>query len=113
MPIYEFVCGACGHKSSFLTRSVNSPLKPICRSCSGTDLQRAVSSFAYHLTTKDVHGAYRPPPQYPAMDYYKDPRNIGRNVEETFKQSNMEMPQEIRDSIDAAREGTMPKEIDL
>ncbi len=113
MPIYDFVCGACGHNSSFLTRSVNSPLEPVCRSCGGTDMERAVSTFAHHRTVRDVHEAYGPPAKYPDMDYYKDPRNIGRNVEETFKQWDMDIPQEVRDTIDSAREGTMPKDIDL
>ena len=113
MPIYDFVCGACRGRSTFLTRSVHTPLEPACRSCGSTDLQREMSTFAHHRTIKAVHDAYGPPPKYPGLDYYKDPRNIGRNVEETFRQWSMEMPKEVRDTIDAAREGTPPEGVDL
>ena len=113
MPIYEFICTACGRKSSFLTRSVNDTLTPVCGACGSQELRRAVSTFAHHRTTKEVHEAYGSTPEHPDLEFYKDPRNIGRNVEETFRKWNVEMPTQVRDTIDAAREGTMPQGIDL
>ena len=113
MPIYEFVCNICGRKSSFFTRSVHASLGPVCSACGSMDLQRAFFVFAYHRSAKDAHEAYGPPPKYSDMNYYKDPRNIGRNVEETFQQWNIEMPDNVRDTIDAAREGTLPEGVDL
>lgn len=47
------------------------------------------------------------------MSYYKDPRNIGRNVEETLRRWNYDMPREVRNAIDAARDGTLPEGVDL
>jgi hypothetical protein len=40
--------------------------------------------------------------------YYKDPRNIGRHLEKQLRDSSVEMPAEIRRSIDEAREGNLP-----
>jgi len=45
----------------------------------------------------------------PCQDYYKDPRNIGRWVEKKFKDMNMELPSEIQQKIQAAREGELPE----
>ncbi len=75
-------------------------------------MQRRMSSFAMGKTVQGVHennpiGAGRQP-----MDYYKDPRNIGRNVENSFARHGVEMPQSVGDSIDAARQGESPKGID-
>jgi hypothetical protein len=47
------------------------------------------------------------------MDYYRDPRNIGRNVEESFSHHGVELPQSVRETIDAARDGQVPKGIDI
>jgi len=47
------------------------------------------------------------------MDYYRDPRNIGRNVEESFSRYGVEIPKSVRESIDAARDGHLPQGIDI
>ena len=44
-------------------------------------------------------------------DYYKDPRNIGRGLEKQFKDMNMQIPAEIQNSIDSARDGVLPDSI--
>ncbi len=113
MPIYEFLCADCGRKSSFLTRSVNSPLEPVCRACSSSRMQRAVSSFAIGKTTQQVHDKTGRAPTYPDGDFYEDPRNIGRNVEETFQKNDMLRLDSIREAIHAAREGRPPVGLDL
>ena len=46
---------------------------------------------------------------HPDDDYYKDPRNIGRWVEKRFKEMGEEIPQQIQDKIQAAREGELPE----
>ena len=87
MPIYEYRCRACGKRSSFFTRSVGDSLDPVCSHCKSSDMHRAISSFAYHKSTKTIHQEYGPLPAsgVPSLDYYKDPRNVGRYVEEAFQ----------------------------
>ncbi len=102
MPIYEYRCRSCQRLSSFLTRSFTAALEPVCRSCGSHDMVRAVSTIARVRSSEDAS----------RMDYYRDPRNIGRHVEDTFKQRGMDLPDSIRQTIDQAREGKMPKEID-
>jgi len=47
-------------------------------------------------------------PDRAGPDYYKDPRNIGRWAEKRFSEMGMEMPSQIENMIQAAREGDMP-----
>ena len=42
------------------------------------------------------------------LEDYKDPRQIGRWAERKFDEYGVEMPQEARKMIDAAREGEFP-----
>lgn len=44
---------------------------------------------------------------------YQDPRNLGPRVEETLQKYGSKVPQSVRDNIDPAREGELPKELDL
>ena len=110
MPIYEFRCGGCNQISSFFTRSINSPLEPVCEHCQGTDMQRRMSAFTTGKTTGSVQARNSANPN--SAEYYSDPRNIGRNLEEGFKRFGMDMPASVKDTIDAAREGELPKGMD-
>jgi putative FmdB family regulatory protein len=113
MPIYDFTCDSCGRTSSFITRSISAALEPVCRSCGSTHLQRVVSSFAVRKTIRQTHDEFGPTPTFPGDDFYQDSRNIGRNVEDTFQQHGMDMPGEVRDAIDSARDGNLPSGLDL
>ncbi|MBI2165539.1 MAG: zinc ribbon domain-containing protein [Chloroflexi bacterium] len=113
MPIYEYRCNGCGALCSFFIRSMSQPLDPVCQRCGSPDLRRAISRFAYHKTLQQVHEESGPPPERSSLDYYKDPRNIGRHVEESFKKWDVDVPKPIRETIDAAREGVVPEELGL
>ncbi|RPI51168.1 MAG: zinc ribbon domain-containing protein [Acidobacteria bacterium] len=43
MPIYEYECRGCGHRFEFLLLPST---VPVCPSCNGNDLERAISLFA-------------------------------------------------------------------
>ncbi|MBI2936140.1 MAG: hypothetical protein HYY31_04980 [Chloroflexi bacterium] len=114
MPLYEYRCNACFKKSTVFTKSVSVTVNPICQHCKGTDLTRLVSRFAYHRPYEPSSGDMGPSGQEaPDPSYYQDPRNIGRRLEGDFQRMGVEMPKEVRERLDAAREGVMPKELDL
>jgi putative FmdB family regulatory protein len=46
MPIYEFVCKACGRKSSVFQRRISAEVAAVCPHCQSANLQRVVSQFA-------------------------------------------------------------------
>ena len=118
MPIYEFFCKSCHQKASFFVRSFDPPQNPICPACGSSGLDRCISGFAYHRTTKDVWEQSGPASAIPKdPDYYKDPRNIGRWTEKRLKDLGVDMDSDeyrdtfsgVKESIAAAREGEMPK----
>lgn len=45
MPIFEYVCNACGHQFEFLKLPAATTV-PSCPACSSQDLKRLLSSFA-------------------------------------------------------------------
>ena len=113
MPIYEYRCQSCGKVSSFFVRSIGSEVNAVCGHCQSAEMERRMSSFAMGKTTSSVHEAFPSGSEHRSPDYYQDPRNIGRGVEASFAKHGMEMPQSVRDNIDAARSGETPKGLDL
>lgn len=120
MPIYEFRCPRCGTEVSVFTRRIGEPVASECPQCGRTDLVRLVSRFSHQKSTSQWHRDAGPPQAMGDADYYKDPRNIGRWTEHRLKQLGMDMRSEeyrntfseVREMIDAAREGEMPKSLE-
>lgn len=96
---------------SVFVRSISSHVKPGCESCGGSQMERRMSTFAMGKTVSGVHDAN--PMGASSRDYYSDPRNIGRNVEESFTRHGVDMPDSVRQSIDSARSGETSKGLDL
>ena len=46
---------------------------------------------------------------HPGEDYYKNSRNIGHWVERKFPDMGQELPSQIQEQIQAAREGVLPE----
>ena len=107
MPIYEFCCNSCQQKISILVKSIDTPLSPVCPSCGSEELVRLVSSFAYHKSMSTIHEESGEPDRA-GPDYYNDPRNIGRWTEKRFSEMGVEVPSQVEEMIQAAREGEMP-----
>ena len=110
MPVYEYRCASCQKKSSFFLKSINDPLSPVCSSCGGREMNRLFSSFAYHKSLATIHEESGDPDK-PGEGYYNDPRNIGRWTEKKFQDLGMEMPSQVQDMIEAARDGEMPESV--
>ena len=112
MPIYEFFCQSCRQKTSILVRDISSAsFDPKCSFCGGTNLSRVISSFAYHKSLKTIWEESGEPGLHSGPDYYKDPRNIGRWVEKKFEDMGQEVPAQIQEKIQAAREGELPEQL--
>jgi len=109
MPIYEFVCQNCHRRLTFLVRDISAPFTPQCSSCGNTNLSRVISGFAYHKSLKTIWEESGEPAMRPGEDYYKDPRNIGRWVEKKFQDMGQELPSQIQEKIQSAREGVLPE----
>ncbi len=108
MPIYEYRCEACRAVSSIFVRSRNATVEPECERCQSKKMTRMVSRVARLKTTQDVLQEYGTPGR---DGEYRDPRQIGSWVEQRFQEYGMDVPDETRQMIDAAREGEFPDPI--
>jgi len=45
MPIFEYRCNKCGHKTEFLEKS-GSKGKHVCKDCGSSNLEKILSSFS-------------------------------------------------------------------
>ncbi len=108
MPIYEYRCHHCKARFTVLLRSWSSTPETRCPRCGGAEAERVVSTFAYHRSVQDIHEASGEPSMQSSPDFYKDPRNIGRWTEKKFRDMGIDVPSEIREEIDAARDGQLP-----
>ena len=113
MPIYEYRCQACTKLTSFFLRSINSELEASCSHCQSKDMERRMSSFALGKPVSSVHQSSLLGNEHRSPDYYNDPGNIGRGVEDAYSKFGKEMPKSVRDNIDAARSGETPKGMEL
>ncbi len=111
MPIYEFLCQKCNTKSSILAWNTAESFVAKCPTCGSSNLERVISSFAYHKSMKTIHEEAGEPQMFTSPDYYKDPRNIGRWTEKRFKELGLDMPSQVQEGIQAAREGELPKSL--
>jgi putative FmdB family regulatory protein len=109
MPIYEFICENCRKRMSFLIRDTSVPFVPECSSCGNANLSRVISGFAHHKSLKTIWEESGEPTTHSSDDYYRDPRNIGRWVEKKFQDMGQEIPSQIQEKIQAARQGVLPE----
>lgn len=105
MPIYELRCNACGKLTNVFTRSVNVPFEQRCSQCGSEQVSRVPPRIARYRSSAGESGS----PDGPGT--IEDPRQIGRWVERRFDQMGLDLPQEARTMIDAAREGEFPEPV--
>ena len=108
MPIYEYRCTDCNRITNVFVRSVSADITEVrCDHCGSLKVERAISKFGIGKTVKSVIEEYGDPSLDDGAEY-RDPRQIGRWAERKFEEYGMEIPEEARDIIDAAREGQFP-----
>ena len=104
MPIYEYKCRECSKDFEQLFRSFTSLMRPQCPSCHSGDVDRKWSKVSFKFDNGSNQDEYD--------RYYSDSSNIGKNVEDSFSKHGVDMPDNVRKSIDDARKGKMPDGLD-
>jgi len=83
MPIYEYQCTACGHQLETMQKFSDAPLKE-CPACHQPDLQKLVSSSAFHLKgggwyVTDIRDKDKKKPEAVKPAEEKKPEKAGAN----------------------------------
>ena len=112
MQIYEYRCQDCGEQTSFFLRAIGDAFTPICGPCQSANMQRQMSSFAMGRSGAP-RGGSSSGSESTGLEYYRDPRNIGRNAEESFSRHGLDVPESVRETINSARAGKLPKGMDI
>ena len=114
MPIYEYRCQDCARVSSFFVRSIGSEVTAVCSHCGSGDMERRMSSFAMGKTVSSVHEQFAPGSEHRSPEYYSGPpKHWPKRRGSLSDKFGVDMPQSVRDNIDAARSGETPKGLDL
>jgi len=109
MPIYEFRCADCKKVTNYFTRKIDTEVRPPCEHCGSPNTSRMMSKFGRTYTRQDILEKYGDPSAgRGGPEDYRDPRQIGTWVEKKFEEYGMDLPEEARTMIDAAREGEFP-----
>ena len=110
MPIYEYRCADCEQVTSVFLRSIRQEVSPDqrCEHCDSADISRVVSQVARLKTAQDVVDEYGSPAEGGG---YSDPRQIGQWVEQRFEEYGLDIPDDTREMIDAARDGELPDSV--
>lgn len=102
MPIYEYRCGDCSKKSSFLTFSVKEALTPSCKHCGSNNLTKIVSRVAFLRSEESRLEGLADPSKLAGLDE-NDPKSIAR----WMKKMGKEMGEDMGEDFDKAMEEAM------
>jgi putative FmdB family regulatory protein len=139
MPIYEYQCEACRKVSSFLVRSLESPVSPTCPKCGEKKMSRVFSRFsttgrgAKSKSSPDTGGAGGPPADDPGggmggMDEgmgddmpdlselegldESDPRSLGRFMRKMADKAGEQLDPEMDEVCRRLESGEDPESIE-
>ena len=115
MPIYEFICKDCNSKAEILIRNVNLEVSPACPHCNSSNMERIISSFAYHQSEQMRRDSTGSSIRDAKTGGIGDPRDIGRSTEAQLNSMGIDIRNgenadrfaNVRNMIDKARDGDM------
>jgi putative FmdB family regulatory protein len=120
MPIYEYVCKACGRVSSFLIRRVAEHKRPACPHCGSRKTSRAVSRFsAVSGKSPAAEGGEEPGGEDLAevesmlggLDE-NDPRSLGRMMRAMADKTGEALDPEMDEACRRLEAGERPEDIE-
>ena len=92
MPIYEYRCADCRHKTTVITLSAKAAIDPVCQHCGGKDLAKLVSRVAVRRSEESRLESLADPSSLAGLDE-KDPKSVAR----WMKKMGREMGEETGD----------------
>ena len=105
MPVYEYLCDECEAFFEVFFKSFVNLSNAKCPKCSSDSVTRKMSSVSFK-----IGGSLN---MSDSESYYSDRSNIGKHVEESFSKNGLDMPDTVRKTIDDARSGKMPDNLNI
>lgn len=99
MPIYEYVCGKCGRKMSFLVLAGADSFHPACKFCKSADLEQLFSRFATPRSEESRLESLADPASLSGLDE-SDPASVAR----WMKKMGKEMGEDAGEDFDQIAE---------
>jgi putative FmdB family regulatory protein len=98
MPIYEYHCGKCGRKMSFLVMKP-SEFQPVCKYCRSTDMEQLYSRFSSPKSEDQRMESLADPSTFSGLDE-NDPGSVAK----WMKKMGKEMGEDLGGDIDQMAE---------
>ena len=99
MPIYEYCCRECGHKSTFVTLSVKAALVPKCGKCGSENLEKLVSRVAVRRSGESRLESLADPSKLGGLDE-NDPKSMARWMKTMGREMGDEMGEDLGEDFD-------------
>jgi putative FmdB family regulatory protein len=99
MPIYEYLCRACGKRCSILVLNLRHPPPADCRHCGSSQLDRVLSRFAAPKSEEARLESLADPSHLGGVDE-RDPQSVARFM----KKMGEEMGEDVGDDMEAMME---------
>ncbi len=99
MPIYEYVCGQCKRKMSFLVLTGPASFRPACKFCKSSDLEQLFSRFATPRSEESRLESLADPSGLAGLEE-SDPASVAR----WMKKMGREMGEDFGGDIDQIAE---------
>lgn len=103
MPIYEYVCEACGRKSSFLILKVSEAADRTCRKCGSPRLQRIMSRFAAVRSEESRLESLADPSKWGDLDE-NDPKSMVKFMKKMGQEMGEDLGEDFDEMIEEAEE---------
>jgi putative FmdB family regulatory protein len=99
MPIYEYRCGDCGARNSYIILTPSNQTSVVCKQCSSSKLDRLMSRFSAPKSEEARMEALADPSNFGDVDE-NDPQSMARFM----KKMGKEMGEDLGEDFDAAME---------
>ncbi|MBN2010675.1 zinc ribbon domain-containing protein [candidate division KSB1 bacterium] len=102
MPIYEYICNACGKHLNFLVLNLNT-FSPKCNACESTDLRKIMSRFRAVESDESRMDRLADPAKWGDLDE-NDPKSMVKFMKKMGKEIGDEMGEDYDQLIQEAEE---------
>jgi putative FmdB family regulatory protein len=109
MPIYEYLCHACGRRSSFFVRRIGAPVEAVCQHCGSREMSRLFSRVAVLRSEEQLLEGMAEDPSLADVDE-TDPLSMARWIRRLSRRLGQPLDAEMEAELERMEAGEMPGE---